>query len=1375
MKQKIVLLFAILIMVNIHAQDRFTTFNSGTDFTAITVDGENERVWAGTTQNGVFKINIDEGSTVTSFSTFNPGGTPDLSNIKITSMVSDKLGNVWIGHQGINAVGSQGAMERISSSLSVKHYWPETNFLGFFYYDRGDGLGTLKVNAITVDKNNKVWATHLYRDLLSTPNYYLAPGVIATKRSNQTKFTTKGGWKNTSGDNAIQPAELPYPAYTWNPEPDQTAQNRSMFAISSDDNEVWVFMLGYIPRENESAYIPKRILRYDLQGNYIASGTAAYGGFTFSDMGFPSAGGIINGICANNEKGTWVTTNFSGRGFSVYKNGTWQYISRNTTGFNKIIPIDAKFNTNAIWKDSSGRVFMGTDKGLIVYNGEGNVNVANSYKIYTNYDFGATTGNALNVYDITMLSNNIKGGCANPNNINESWVATDTGIMKGFFPPEGMILYNIKDHKAFDTTTVLDTEKTIFLADLRNEVTITDTILDHEIPSIGSDGTSSTVFRYYTNDPEGFYTTFDYKFYVDDSNDSYSIEDVGNSEYIKEFGKFTLKDINSYEGNPPVSELKYVEFIYQHPEWIHAAKYITNENYAKFDFKVFKISSSEEVFTHPIKISVPPVLLAHGVWTNTHSFDSMETYLKAHGYKTFMINKAWRADAGAAEHPYEEDSNIIPRYIRNMKSNAAGHMFSAGKVNVVAHSRGGLYTRAYIEDIDTSHPYKYDVNSLITLNTPHYGAQGGNLSMDKRVIPSNSPIAIADHYLPIADWLNLDYNENGDLTVGSFGSLPTPERDRAERWGAKNLLVEIDNLSGITEAEDPDFIKTLNNSVNHSKMSRVPIHTISSTWNPCVDINDDLFCNDLDLYSNIYFSFFSKWIKAMVVLYKVFAFTTNAPSSLNELTSSIYNGESNDFVVALSSQKAGLSDSQTTNFTGVAHSDIVIAGGITDYYAAHSFVSFLLRANVHDDTTAGNFSQTGIVPQELTYSFLSDFTGGDAGRNTNILTSKVFINKDPMVFDNTVAGGTISYSIYSENVDQIMVVYENDNFRTDSSFENRIDAVQDNSFSFTIPEGYSGGNTTITAYGFKDDEFGVSIDTIEFNVGLPANLTLQSIHFEYENPIILNQDDYTYRVIGTYSDGVDRELNNTDIVFTIEDTAITSQVDDSTIKGEAVGSTLLTAVINGFEDTILVKVEENPSLQQTILTGFYGIPNTDNTTIDVNWKTLREYENATFVLETSRGTPDNFTEINQQAGNGTTNTPAQFNYEDTTFGANTLIYYRIKMIDTQGNITYSSIIEINLSTAGVGGEDLSNLNIELYPNPAKTNEVTLKLNTRFTDKNAKLELYSIQGKRLAVQTLNVIEGANSFKLKIGEGLTNGIYLVRVTTTNYIKTVKLIVE
>jgi len=1383
MKQKIVLLFAILIMVNIHAQDRFTTFNSGTAFTAITVDGENERVWAGTDQSGIFKLNIDTEPLASSFTIFS--GTTNFSNLKVKSMAADKLGNVWIGHHGVNFVGSQGGLDKINSSLTVQHYWPESNWSSYLLaYHRNDGVGNLKTNAITVDKNNTVWAAHHYRDLISSPNYFMMPGTISYKSSGQDKFITKGGWKNASGVIATQPPELPYPAFTTNPPASQSAQARVLDAISSDDTYVWVGMRGYkvVDGDNDdynNPYIPHRVLRYKLDGTPDLLGTALNGGLSFEDMGF-SPGGVIYAICANNNDGTWVSTSAPGKGFSVYKDGTWTQIDRNTVdadggAFTNLLPESTRFNKNAMWHDEMGRVFMGTDKGLIVYNGVGDPIKVNSYKIYTNYEFGGAD-NALNVVDASMTSINIIAGSADPNNRHRSWIATTDGVMEFLLYIDEVEFYHVYDHSEYDASKEDTTSNIILLSTLKSETLRSTQTDDGLVPRVAIDGSGATVLRFKTDDAKEFYEDpTRYKLEVTSENDS----DVGGEE---RFGKFEIKELSSYGLTfDEISQLDYVEFIYTHPKYIHADDYVTDQIFGKLEFKIMDVSDDTnpiEIFKHPIKISLPPILIGHGVWSDISSVKSIEDYFKTKGFPDYTLVRVWRpaTDPQIAENSFMEDSWVIPDYIMTLKYQALINNFSVGKVNVFVHSRGGLYTRGYIEEIDSNITYRDNINSLTTINTPHFGSQGGNFALDKRTIRWGETN------------LNMFFNslinlgtlvaEDHEIPVSFLGQkiAGISEAEKVKVEGAKHLLVEIDNISGITPAEDPGFIVAVNRYSNLEKLKKVPLHVISSEFD-AREINvaygtvpPNLTGIQLPLqHIGNFLTYFL--LKAAVLI--------GPTDNVNSLTENLYNGP-NDFIVPLASMQASLGGTNynthydtTDNF---AHIDLSpFSTGILETEVVHNRLLELIKSKVYDESSNGNFTQNSITNEPQTYNFLSTLPPAPTtARDVTPITSKILINRDPAIFDNVIEGATLTYNIYVEDVDKIMVTYESGDSSNVFTAEVRENLNFENSFSYTILPEYA-GKLKITAYGFKNGFVGFVSSVVTLDLEIPTGVTLQGIHFKYEDPTILNQDNYPYKVLGTYSDGIDRELNNADITFTIEDTAITSQVDDSTIKGEAVGTSILTAAISGFEDVILITVQENPTLQQTILTSFYGIPNTDNTAIAINWETLREFENATFVLETSYGMPDNFTEINQQAGNGTTETPAQFNFEDTTFGANTLIYYRIKMIDTSGNFTYSSIIEINLSTAGVDESDLLNNKLELYPNPTNTNEVTLKLNSNLIDSNAKLEMYSLQGKRLSVQTLNVVEGTNSFNLKIGNGIVSGIYLVKVTTAEYIKTVKLIIE
>lgn len=1386
MFKKVLLALAFFIISNAHAQKepRFTSYNSGKAFSAITVNSKTKTVWAGTDQEGVFSLNTKD-TLATDFTVFNSN---DLSELKIKDMASDGYGNVWIAHQGINFQGTKGGLECISSNLTVKHYSHDRNALGFQSYYQRDGLGGMRLNSVTVDKNNTVWTVNRNHHLTSGSTFILTPGAFSFKKFDEPKFTTIGAWYNNEGKKAIQPKELPYPAYTYNPKADETPQNRNMQAISADDENIWLGCWGYVPKFFPSVSIPNRLLKLDLEGKVL-------GFFKFEEMGF-TPGGVINNVCANGSKGTWVTTSISGKGFSVYKNDKWNYISSDSNNpenpFNKIIPENTKFNNNAIWKDKIGRVFLGTDKGLIVYNGHGDVTLAESYRIYTNYDFDSE----FNIYDKDMLSSNINAGEADPKNPSKIWIATDKGIMKLFLPPTGMQVYHVRNHKTYDVTTV-DNKANIGLVTVLNNVLKKGIPNDNQIPKIAADGVGSTLFRFKTDDPKGHYneTESAYTLYIGPG----PAEDVKKKKYTNRYGEFKLKTLESY--GPDITsadDLDYVEYIYVHPKYIHEDDYIENMPYAKFNFHVHYNEVSQTLFKHPVKIAVPPILLGHGVWSNTESMDKLDDFFQENGFDNSSIIKAWRSDGTKAENTFEEDAGIIPKYIDKLKKQAAANMFSAGKVNTIVHSRGGLYTRAYIEEISDGYPYNDDVNSLITLNTPHSGSQAANLVMDKRLIKL-SYLSGSSHFIPkpINNLNPLTYVFK-DVPLGELISIFgfPPKDDRELNNGAKNLLVISDYLSGVSGKDNPNFIERLNYKFNLEKLKEVPVHAVATTFKAC-DIGQ-IYCNDItegigevidpDKIPEEFRLRLPKAFFRSVFIYNAFEFLTNGvPKTIDGFSSYLYRPSldaegPSDFIVPLSSMEAGLDKKYISNFPGenIMHINITsnaIApnmAGVASSPLVHNKLLNLVKENVNSKSSS--FTKNSLNPPHLPYLFLAGWFG-DVTNNIKTeeeVTSKIFINKDPEVFNNSIAEGSkLDFNIYTENLDKIMVSYENMNSKDSVVYAIRKPIKFENRFIYTVPKGHN-GRTIIKANGYKNGKLH-SVDSIHFNTKLPDSITLQKINFEQKNPIILEKENYSFNIVGTFSDGLDRIINDYEgLTFSVQDTLIISQIDNHSVIGNSEGTTFLKASVNDLEASVFITVEENTALLKTIITSFYGKLNNDKTLIELAWSTLREYENDTFILERSSNNID-FIEVNNQPGNGTTMIPMDFNYDDTSLSNHPVLYYRLKMISESGKESYSSTIKINREILSIKTDASIDSSLKLYPNPSNSEDVTLYLNSKFKDQNATLELYTLQGKHLSLQNLNVEKGENSFNLKISEHLNNGIYLVKVSTSEFVKSIKLVVK
>lgn len=133
---------------------------------------------------------------------------------------------------------------------------------------------------------------------------------------------------------------------------------------------------------------------------------------------------------------------------------------------------------------------------------------------------------------------------------------------------------------------------------------------------------------------------------------------------------------------------------------------------------VDKSNSSPAIFSIPIQIYRAPVIMVHGLWGTTDTFTGMKGFLDASGYYppdlTFIVNY-FSTNANS----FVSNANVVPIQINLLLSLCRINMFSAGRVDYIGHSMGGILGREYIQSIK----YKSDIHKLITVNTPHSGTQ----------------------------------------------------------------------------------------------------------------------------------------------------------------------------------------------------------------------------------------------------------------------------------------------------------------------------------------------------------------------------------------------------------------------------------------------------------------------------------------------------------------------------------------------------------------------------------------------------------------------------------------------------------------------------
>ncbi len=156
----------------------------------------------------------------------------------------------------------------------------------------------------------------------------------------------------------------------------------------------------------------------------------------------------------------------------------------------------------------------------------------------------------------------------------------------------------------------------------------------------------------------------------------------------------------------------------------------------------------------------------------------------------------------------------------------------------------------------------------------------------------------------------------------------------------------------------------------------------------------------------------------------------------------------------------------------------------------------------------------------------------------------------------------------------------------------------------------------------------------------------------------------------------------------------------------------------------------------------------------LNWKvTCNATPKATMVLERS-GDSRNFSGINTIVADAA-RCDQPFNYTDVQplKGMN---YYRLKMIDADVKITYSSIVAL---LNEVKGFDI----ISIAPNPVVTDNFKLNVASAQAGK-MEIIIFDMQGRLMKKQTISLIAGFNSLPVNVGN-LAAGTYQIRAGMGN----------
>lgn len=152
------------------------------------------------------------------------------------------------------------------------------------------------------------------------------------------------------------------------------------------------------------------------------------------------------------------------------------------------------------------------------------------------------------------------------------------------------------------------------------------------------------------------------------------------------------------------------------------------------------------------------------------------------------------------------------------------------------------------------------------------------------------------------------------------------------------------------------------------------------------------------------------------------------------------------------------------------------------------------------------------------------------------------------------------------------------------------------------------------------------------------------------------------------------------------------------------------------------------------------------------WQTQNELHNHHFYIQRSED-GINFLKAGTVPGNGNTTTVHDYNFTDALHTTATVLYYRLKMVNKDGEAIYSRVIALRLKGNA--------LDYNTYPNPFEGNiKVSFKA---AVDADYTFRIITMEGKEMLRRKIAVEKGDNFIVLKDLEKIAGGSYILIIDT------------
>ena len=277
------------------------------------------------------------------------------------------------------------------------------------------------------------------------------------------------------------------------------------------------------------------------------------------------------------------------------------------------------------------------------------------------------------------------------------------------------------------------------------------------------------------------------------------------------------------------------------------------------------------------------------------------------------------------------------------------------------------------------------------------------------------------------------------------------------------------------------------------------------------------------------------------------------------------------------------------------------------------------------------------------------------------------------------------------------------------------------------------------------------------NRTLPATLNnVSSVRYYKVSAInnAVNLRDFTI----TLPYGTDDAVQDPTILKIAKDNGAGAWLNIGGTGSGAAPGTITSGTFNSFSDFVLANVLAAPL--PVTLVSFSG--RLQNNQAILNWRAENEINFARYEIQRSI-TGINFSAIGTVNAQGSLQT-VQYRFTDDQLPAGTVFYYRLKMIDIDGQYRYSSIIQLRREAI------VQSRIVSMAPNPF-VNKLTIQYESSRKE-NIAATVFNSQGQLMKQFAFSVTEGVNQLYVD-GSGLASGVYLLQLTTNEQVITHKII--